>query len=546
MLHTRSPRSTARSAPRLANLATLIALTTSAALVSTQSHAASVEITTPGHIPQVVSYVGFIHGFSHPEEPPYELVATLGVRSWRIKEYDQYIPAAKHTSNITMILSDTWLHLAETGQIPSADPSYDWGAWETFVDTFVSYSLKNGRPITSWEIWNEPDRGAFWSVNWSYDVLLEAFARAADVIRKLDPNATIMGPSFANFDGYYTVFPEGASSVHVSVDQFIADLDSGFGVRLDAIAWHENEGDPFYIRAHADAARAAASAMDPSYAPILTINEYNAPRLHFSPVSVALHIHELDGAGIDFASLACWDAHAASCGSPPYSTCWAGLNGLLAPDTGEPLAPYWIYEWHGDEKGHRLGAEADDPTTKTLASFDVQAQRARVMVTRFNHNGLADDVRLTLRGLDFATSRVSARVATLRDSTEVCGDDLPVSAPAPTRPEEISLGDIEIVNGDVTVDLPNLPDMSVTFVTIDAADPSLDPSTLPAMCPDSSDACGSNVSCAAAPEIPSRSPHGAALLLAALCARLIRSRRRQCSNARTRQSAGGGSPRARP
>jgi hypothetical protein len=169
MLPAQPPRSTARSALRLA---TLLALTTSAALVSTPARAASVEISTPSHKPHVVSYVGFNHGFSYPEEPPYELVATLGVRSWRIKEYDQYIPVAKHSSDITMILSDTWLSLAETGEIPSADPSKDWAAWETFVETFVSYSVDNGRPITYWDIWNEPDHGAFWSVNWSYDVLL--------------------------------------------------------------------------------------------------------------------------------------------------------------------------------------------------------------------------------------------------------------------------------------------------------------------------------------------------------------------------------------
>ncbi|MQM27361.1 RICIN domain-containing protein [Glycomyces albidus] len=72
----------------------------------------------------------------------------------------------------------------------------DCSNWATFVRTVVAALRDAGLPM-SYDIWNEPDIDIFWTRGVNSDQYFRMWDTAVREIRATDPNAVILGPSFA-------------------------------------------------------------------------------------------------------------------------------------------------------------------------------------------------------------------------------------------------------------------------------------------------------------------------------------------------------------
>jgi len=109
----------------------------------------------------------------------------------------QRFTAPPYEAQYQAILSD--IYGAFGGQ--PADTMYpcdngDCSNWATFVATVVGALRDTGLPM-SYDIWNEPDIDIFWERGVNSEQYFQMWDTAVREIRRVDPDAVILGPSFA-------------------------------------------------------------------------------------------------------------------------------------------------------------------------------------------------------------------------------------------------------------------------------------------------------------------------------------------------------------
>lgn len=196
------------------------------------------------------------------------------------------------------------------------------------------YYYYPNNPPEFFDIWNEPDLNYFWSG--SYTQLLELYFHCATAVWSVNPDAKFVGPSIARYN-------ENSSDVD-NIIQFLEDLDIAYGVRMDAISWHENESGnigsdrPELIPEHASSIRSRLlEVFGPGYAPELHVNEYSGRYVYLSPGYNGGYLHYLLQADVDWASRSAWTVNSPN--DPPYgywSDCWSGLDGMFNWDGYTP------------------------------------------------------------------------------------------------------------------------------------------------------------------------------------------------------------------
>lgn len=105
--------------------------------------------------------------------------------------------AAPYEAQYQVILSD--VYGAYGGQ--GANTRYpcdngDCSNWASFVATIAGTLRDTGMPM-SYDIWNEPDIDIFWPKGVNSAQYFQMWDTAVREIRRVDPNAVILGPSFA-------------------------------------------------------------------------------------------------------------------------------------------------------------------------------------------------------------------------------------------------------------------------------------------------------------------------------------------------------------
>ncbi|WP_081883622.1 RICIN domain-containing protein, partial [Glycomyces tenuis] len=105
--------------------------------------------------------------------------------------------APPYEAQYQVILSD--VYGAYGGQ--GADTMYpcdngDCSNWANFVATVVGELRDTGMPM-SYDIWNEPDIEIFWTRGVNSEQYFQMWDTAVREIRRVDPNADVLGPSFA-------------------------------------------------------------------------------------------------------------------------------------------------------------------------------------------------------------------------------------------------------------------------------------------------------------------------------------------------------------
>ena len=97
-----------------------------------------------------------------------------------------------------VLLSDLF---GSTGGLPASTmwpcTNGDCSNWTTMIDDVIR-ALKGSGVNFAYDIWNEPDGSEFWAPGVNTPQYFEMWDSAYAEIRKDDPTATIVGPSFAN------------------------------------------------------------------------------------------------------------------------------------------------------------------------------------------------------------------------------------------------------------------------------------------------------------------------------------------------------------
>ncbi|RYD93026.1 MAG: hypothetical protein EOP54_19855, partial [Sphingobacteriales bacterium] len=263
---------------------------------------------------------GFLHGFTTDGLSPSDaLVLPLKVYMVRATPPATRTQAARMKQlgvKQQVVLSDNWYFGYTSSFLPG--DNNDWSIWDTFVTNEVNEIIKKGiTDNVEFDIWNEPDHPYFWPR--PQDQILYAYYRAFNIIKKMLPNATIVGPSVS-------------SNASNKVINFLGWCKKR-NIVPDVIAWHF----PSNIVAEVQAVRTWLAKNGLSNVKI-NINEYTLGTEQYAGKHAWL-ISQLERAQVDAAIHAIWSDQ--STGT---------LDDILTPSY-EPKASWWVYKGYGDVSG---------------------------------------------------------------------------------------------------------------------------------------------------------------------------------------------------
>jgi hypothetical protein len=406
---------------------------------------------------------GFLHGRDENSPAPSEsLVAALKPKEWRLYKARSYELAELHQANITYGLSN---HYAwSQGGFPYAEPWEDWSGYEAYMllNLQVYDSYFPDCPVEYYDIWSEPDHPYYW--HGTYEQLLETFARCYNVVKSYNPEAKLVGPSIS-------WFRPGDPGVEGIID-FLVDLDSIYGIRLDAISWHENGGTwidtrPDGIPSRAQYLRSQIQAHFPAeYAPELHVNEFMGGRVHLSPGWNVGFLYYLDEAEIDKAMRACWWILSEN---PPdyWSDCWSGLNGMFMKDGQTPQPAYWVYLNHARMQGEtKLHVWGSDVNTNIIATRNDSSGFLRLLVGRYLKTS-PNDVTINLVNYPYSRQNVLTEIERIPNSAGFYFDP-PTAMPLPGGPFPVSSELVPVTSGIIEIVLQDVEDGEAYIVTISA------------------------------------------------------------------------------
>ncbi|HEX3781983.1 MAG TPA: hypothetical protein VHX38_20150 [Pseudonocardiaceae bacterium] len=245
----------------------------------------------------------------------------------------------------------------------------DCGNWISFIDRVVADVEAAGLTV-NFDIWNEPDGAAFWGPGMNTTQYFQMWDSAVNEIRRLDPGATIVGPSLSGWQ--YT--PLGTFLDHVKAANTVPNI----------LNWHFS-GDPM---ADAQTANSMLSARGISGVR-LSINEYLFADNQNAGYE-AWYLGQLAKAGYTNADHAIWT-----------DCCVAGtLDSTLVPDSGgnlQPTGQWWVYRDYAQVTGQLVAVNNNGGSTDAVAAEDPSADRATVLLG--DSAGNTGSVSLTVNGL---------------------------------------------------------------------------------------------------------------------------------------------------
>ncbi|MBD3232630.1 MAG: T9SS type A sorting domain-containing protein [candidate division Zixibacteria bacterium] len=406
---------------------------------------------------------GFLHGIESGEYLEDSLVALLKPLNWRLYKFATLDYARRFNPKITYGISNhyAWSH----GGFPYAHPWEDWEEYENFIleELILIAAYFPDVHIEFYDIWNEPDHPYFWTG--TYSQLLELFARAHDIIKLFDPGAKLVGPSVSRFD------PDDPGVANVV--GFLTDLDRGYGVRLDAVSWHENGGAfeqgprPEHIPNHAGLIRSGIrDYFPPEYQPELHVNEYAGGRVHLSPGWNVGYLYYLGEARIDGAGRACWWVFSGD--NPPYdywSDCWAGLNGMFMRDGITPQPSYWVYRAYAEmEDTWRVQTFSSEPTTVVIASENSEEEEFNLIAGRYWHIG-AEQVIIYVEDYPFLHDMVNIAIEKIPHFPEFF-EDPPIAQPLPDGPIPIAAYSQTVLDSSLVIIIDYFENGDVYLINI--------------------------------------------------------------------------------
>lgn len=268
----------------------------------------------------------------------------------------------------------------------------DWAQYESFLQALYAATHSAGAVITYWDVWGEPEGGT--PFNGTYAQFLELYKRTHDVLKAIDDNVKIIGPSYEDFNG--------AVQGH-SFGQFIVDLDTTYAIKLEGLSWHEFDSvGPQNLPSHATTVTQFLTANYPGYTPSYHVNEYGGPAGHLLPGWNVGYLYYLHEAGISVTARACWTIPSL------WSDCYAGLDGLLVNDNATPMPPYWVARLYAGLVGQTWLTSQTDDTRAVALAVTAGNQTLTVLVGRLTSapSGATKIVRLVMTNFPWVRTSI--------------------------------------------------------------------------------------------------------------------------------------------
>lgn len=337
---------------------------------------------------------GALYGLADDGWPPDEWIAGVSP-----KMFTQPPPGATHLPNLEPEpvgdTLDVWEAASRndatvTVRLPDIFPTfpYEWEGddyWYEQVETMVRAVQDSGADnIYGYEIWNEPQ----WTWDPSWGDYFEMWDNTYRLIRELDPDTPIIGPSYdRDYENGLREF-----MTHAVESDTVPDI----------VSWHElGPVEGLNVGEHVAFYRELERELGIDPLPI-SINEYGSPRDAGVPGWLARFVARMERAEVDTANLAFWHKP-------------GRLADLLVPVRGgsgpareaEPTGNYWLFQWYGEMTGHmvqttpptdvgryiEVGGELI-PALEGFASADPATRTARVVF-----GGGEGDIQLNINGL---------------------------------------------------------------------------------------------------------------------------------------------------
>ena len=429
------PGRLATAAAALLGLAALI-------LTPTTSHAAPSESlsvnlsSTRG--PSTGVGEGFLYGVSQDgTQPADQYLQPLGINAFRgggwfsggwIKDNYSYGSATKadiasitaqarrltqppYHAQYQVLLSDLW---GNNGGQPSNEvypcDNGNCSNWASFIDTTVGALQASGLPF-AYDIYNEPDISVFWTRGMNSTQYFQMWDTAYREIRRVAPNATIVGPSLA-FTPQSNPGEWNTWLAHVKAAGTVPDMIT-----------NHDEGDVDDPVTVSQSINNALSANGVSARP-LSANEYQPADRQTAGVT-AWYLARFAQSGYTNAMRGNW----VCCMTP-------NLTGVLTQSGGtwQPNGNWWALRTYADMTGTLVNTSGQVNSTAISASEDSTAKRAVAVIG--DSNGYTGTASVTFDGL--ASVPWLANNGSVNVTVERIPDQAPLSAPQVVYNQNVS------------------------------------------------------------------------------------------------------------
>jgi hypothetical protein len=324
------------------------------------------------------------------------------------------VTTAPYSARYDLLVSD--VYGADTTQPSNTIYPCDNGDcsnWTAFIDQVVRDAQAAGVNV-AYDIWNEPDGTGFWQRGVNSAQYFQMWDTAVREIRRLNPSALIVGPSYSGYN-------------HTWLDQFLGQTKND-GTLPSVLNWHFGN-DPA-----ADSADAAALVGAHGLSPIpQSINEYLFGNQQ-NAAYTAWFLNRLAVSGVGAAAHAIWS-----------DCCTAGTLDSVVAGTGDLAAPtgqWWVYRAYANLTGHLVTANSGNAGIAVAAAADQSAGQANVLIG--NNSGQTGTTTVTVQGLGstpWLTAGGTVHATLLR-----IPDQTPLS-----QPITVSDSDVTISNGSISL-----------------------------------------------------------------------------------------------
>ena len=285
--------------------------------------------------------------------------------------------------------------------------------WVTFIDHVVGDVQAAGVSV-AYDIWNEPDGTSFWQRGVNSPQYYQMWDTAVREIRRLQPSATIVGPSYSGYN-------------HPWLDGFLGQTKAD-GTLPTVLNWHFGD-DPA-----ADSADAAALVAAHGLSPMpQSINEYLFANQQNSAYT-AWFLDRLAASGVGAAAHAIWSY-----------CCQAGtLDSVLAGsgDNAAPTGQWWVYRAYANLTGAMVSASSASPAIAAAAAADQNAGQANVLIG--NNSGQTGTTTVAVNG--FAAAPWLTAGSAVHATLYRIPDQTPLAAPI-----TVSDQDVTVDNGSISL-----------------------------------------------------------------------------------------------
>ena len=366
---------------------------------------------------------GFLHSISI-EQPDDQFVRQLKPKLFRLHTREALTPSlyrrlTGYGADIQIVISDAYGYPGPSGIWPG--DGGDWTRWENLVEELVREADSKGLQLL-WDIWNEPDSYNFW--NRGGEQFFETWKRAVRAIRRVNPKATIVGPSTANGPSFYGFL------LSAQADNVLPDIISWHDMNLD----HPNYVVPVrqFLAEHGIPDRP------------ISINEFMSSDGIEHPGLTVWWLSHIEEEAPESAAYSCWPD------LEGHSNCETDtLDGLLTRG-GLPRAAWFAHKGYAEITGQLVNVEISGSGIVGIADVDSDLQTGRLLLGRREslHSSSDEAVEVVFRNINHLVKvskdgEVFIRAVRISDAGTVDGPQVTVSALYP------------VVNNEVRIRLPD-------------------------------------------------------------------------------------------